>query len=63
MYDLLLYLFNKIEACRNCTFKMEYRQKILTSISTKRKEVKMLVEINEEELLLLLTIVLTLKVL
>ena len=41
----------------------EYKQKILTSISTKRKEVKMLVEINEKELLLMIVIVLMLKVL
>ena len=45
------------------TFKKEYRLEILTNISTKRKEVGMLVEINEKELLLILAIVLALKVL
>lgn len=45
--------------CR--TLKKEYKLKILTSISTKRKEVKMLVEINEKELILLIALALTLK--
>ena len=48
------------------TFKIEYRLKILPDIcwfSLTGKEVRMLVEINAQELLLILAIVLSLKAL